>query len=137
MAKLRLIVVLAVLAALAGCQAANNGPTYTVHGTSTSNDAGTGNSVITVTRGSNSYSVSVPVTSTSWTYSISGVPAGDYSASISYPMTGTGYGGYYYLNGDSTSHNVSSVEAAGIVTHTTGIITIDADLQLDMNTGVL
>jgi hypothetical protein len=139
MKQARLFYIFAALGVLAGCSAAlNSGPTYTVQGTIVAASVDVGSSDITVTQGSNSYSVSVPVAAsqTTWTYSVSGVPAGTYTVSISHPRTSSGYGGNYSVNGVGP-YSLSAQEPAGVVIFTTGSITVGADLQLDANTGVL
>jgi hypothetical protein len=132
MKHFRLIVVLAALGILAGCSTAAEGPTYTVHGTVTIDYADIGDAVVMITAGSNSYSVSIPIDgNSSFVYSVSGVPAGTYSVSLSYPSTYWIDSGEYWLDGSAVSIPLTVPAVSGTVTATADNITVGADLQLD------
>jgi len=59
-----------------------------------------------ITDGSNTYSVSVPISSSqqTWDYSVSGVPEGTYDVSLSYPTLSAGFDAEYWLNGSATHY---------------------------------
>ena len=107
----------------------------------------TGGLVASVTQGSDSFTVSVPVGTPvgspvlayTWTYSVSGVPAGSYAISLSF-NTGTrqSLNGTYDFNG-AGSLPVTVQESGGLVrlspyTYTVSSppnVVIAADAQLD------
>ena len=142
MKRIRMIFILAALGTLAGCPTTASGPaTHTVHGTITNSDAqgAVGNIVVTVTQGSNSYSVSVPDAGIqSITYSIAGVPDGTYSVSVVY-TSASNYSFFifqYQINGGTPSSIDSAAPTYDQYQHSIYAITlqdfsISTDILLD------
>jgi hypothetical protein len=142
MNALKVLILLAALSALLGCPTSSGEPTYTVHGTVTVGGATvTGNLVVTVTQGSNSFTVSVPLPVPilgvyTWTYSVAGVPAGTYSTTVSFNTPTQTWQGFYTLNGvlpSTRDDPVTSDVFPGPYTYTMTVpgISISADTQLD------
>jgi hypothetical protein len=133
MSQIKLFIIVAALVVLAGCPT-SSGQTYTVHGNVTVlSNAIAGNSVITVTQGSQSYTISVPILldQTTWTFSVSGVPAGTYSVSISWEANSTAPGGSCLFNGGALPGGIVVGEIGSTVTMTVDSIPVTADVQLD------
>jgi hypothetical protein len=141
MKALKILFVLVALGALAGCSTGGSEPTYTVHGTVTLEyqDA-TGDVSIVVTHGSDTYSVAVPAPAVggiqTLTYSVSGVPTGTYTVTLSYATARAIDYAYYVLNNDGVQLSPASFSNDGLTTTmATEAITVSDDLQLDVTTG--
>ena len=139
MKQFRLLFLLAALSALAGCPT-DSGPTYTVQGT-IEVDIPTDPTIsdVTVTQGSDSFTVTVPwtsfVTSYVYNYSIPGVPAGTYSASVSYTSAFSGFNADNRIDGGAWNFGNAVLESGGPVyaeTLTLNNITVGADVQLEV-----
>jgi hypothetical protein len=109
-------------------------PAYTVHGTVTvPSNVIAGSSVITVTSGTHTYTVSVPVVNTqkTWTYSISGVLAGTYTVSFTFDTNSSAPGGTCLFNLGTLPGSIVVGQSGATVTMTVDSIPVNADAQLD------
>jgi hypothetical protein len=136
----RVVYVIAMAAVLAGCKPAES--TCKVTGTVTLEyqDA-TGNVSVAVVHGSDTYSIAVPAPTAvsgiqTLTYSVSGVPKGTYSVTLSYATGDAIDYAYYVLNNDGMQLLPASFGNDVLTTTmTTEAITVSDDLQLDVTTG--
>ena len=143
-----MLFVLAAFAALLGCSALANGPTYIVHGTVTGGLWNiTGNASIAVTSGGQTYSISVPASGSSSpfaTYSVPAVPKGTYSLTVTFTEATvgppTGPQTQYSING-GTFTNVTMDSATGpglgpwVWTVELDNVSISADATIDFDLG--
>jgi hypothetical protein len=128
----KIIFVLAALALLIGCSIEKT-PTFIVHGTLTNEDGfGTGNIIITVYEGSDSFTTTVPATTPSEVYSVSGVPAGTYSVDIVYTAPGGSKRFEFFIDTVSMLDEPGFQSPPGTWTGTFSDVSVSGDVLLDV-----
>jgi hypothetical protein len=143
---LKALLMLSALAALVGCTETIEKFIYvyanpTVSGTISFLNLGvSGNVVVSITDGNNSYDVTVAVPQTGSptqqiTYSVANVPLGTYAVSVSLGTVTSGAkstGTYYVLNGDGNHHTLTIDELGASLRLTASNVAVTSNLQFEV-----